>query len=179
MRGKTPRFVDKLPVNYMNIGLILAALPNARIVHLVGSAMDTGLPVTNSCLPTPTCTPMTSRKWPEHHAPALMGTGDRSFRAESSTSATGGQDVGLCRALIDALGLPAGRRLLEFHLSQGVATASAGRFRPPTPLHWPLAPLENELQPMVRILETAGVPPWVIVAMMILPFWCWPDAPGH
>ena len=33
--GQDPRFVDKLPVNYLRLPLILAALPNARIVHLV------------------------------------------------------------------------------------------------------------------------------------------------
>jgi len=34
-RAKKPYFVDKLPVNYLNLPLILAALPNAKIVHLV------------------------------------------------------------------------------------------------------------------------------------------------
>ena len=40
MRGSTPRFVDKLPQNYLMIPLILKALPNARIVHLVRDPMD-------------------------------------------------------------------------------------------------------------------------------------------
>ena len=40
MRGATPRFVDKLPQNYLMIPLILKALPNARIVHLVRDPMD-------------------------------------------------------------------------------------------------------------------------------------------
>jgi tetratricopeptide (TPR) repeat protein len=40
MRGSTPFFVDKLPVNYLNVPLILAALPNAKVVHLVRGPMD-------------------------------------------------------------------------------------------------------------------------------------------
>lgn len=36
-----PRFVDKLPANFLNIGHILRALPNARIVCLRRAPMDT------------------------------------------------------------------------------------------------------------------------------------------
>jgi hypothetical protein len=36
-----PRFVDKLPVNFLYCGAIRKALPNARIVHLVRDPMDT------------------------------------------------------------------------------------------------------------------------------------------
>ena len=39
-RTKKPFFVDKLPVNYLNVPLILAALPNAKIVHLVRVPID-------------------------------------------------------------------------------------------------------------------------------------------
>lgn len=40
MRGPLPRFVDKLPPNYLYIPLILKALPNAKIVHLTRNPMD-------------------------------------------------------------------------------------------------------------------------------------------
>ena len=40
MRGSLPRFVDKLPPNYLNIPLILKALPNAKIIHLTRNPMD-------------------------------------------------------------------------------------------------------------------------------------------
>ncbi len=40
MRGDAPRFVDKLPQNYLHIPLILKALPNAKIVHLTRNPMD-------------------------------------------------------------------------------------------------------------------------------------------
>jgi cytochrome c-type biogenesis protein CcmH/NrfG len=40
-RGGHPRFIDKLPLNSLNIGLIHLALPNAAIVHVVRDPMDT------------------------------------------------------------------------------------------------------------------------------------------
>ncbi|ARN73102.1 tetratricopeptide repeat-containing sulfotransferase family protein [Oceanicoccus sagamiensis] len=40
LRGDAPHFVDKLPYNYLFLPLILAALPNARIIHLVRDPMD-------------------------------------------------------------------------------------------------------------------------------------------
>jgi tetratricopeptide (TPR) repeat protein len=39
--GHTPRFVDKLPLNFLYCGLILRALPNAKIVHVTRHPMDT------------------------------------------------------------------------------------------------------------------------------------------
>jgi cytochrome c-type biogenesis protein CcmH/NrfG len=39
-RGVRSRFVDKLPINYLYLGLIAKALPNARIVHVVRDPID-------------------------------------------------------------------------------------------------------------------------------------------
>jgi tetratricopeptide (TPR) repeat protein len=39
------RVVDKLPVNFRHIGLILAALPDARFIHLERNALDTCLSI--------------------------------------------------------------------------------------------------------------------------------------
>lgn len=38
--GETPRFIDKLPLNYLYCGLIHAALPNAKIIGLNRNPMD-------------------------------------------------------------------------------------------------------------------------------------------
>lgn len=38
--GGTPRFIDKMPVNFLNAGLIHRALPNARIICLRRDPMD-------------------------------------------------------------------------------------------------------------------------------------------
>ncbi len=40
LRGNLPRFVDKLPYNYLFLPHILAALPNARVIHLVRDPRD-------------------------------------------------------------------------------------------------------------------------------------------
>lgn len=39
--GKTPRFIDKMPLNYLYVGLIHLALPNAKIINLRRDPMDT------------------------------------------------------------------------------------------------------------------------------------------
>ncbi len=40
LRPATPRFVDKMPVNYLYVPLIAAAFPNAKIVHVTRDPMD-------------------------------------------------------------------------------------------------------------------------------------------
>lgn len=40
LRQNTPRFVDKMPVNYLYVPLIAAAFPNAKIIHVTRSPMD-------------------------------------------------------------------------------------------------------------------------------------------
>jgi Tfp pilus assembly protein PilF len=44
--GDAPRITDKLPVNFMHLGMIATLFPNARIVHCRRDPMDVGL----SCL---------------------------------------------------------------------------------------------------------------------------------
>lgn len=39
--GKTPRFIDKLPLNFLYVGLIHLALPNATIINLSRHPLDT------------------------------------------------------------------------------------------------------------------------------------------
>ncbi len=38
--GHTPRFTDKMPINFLYLGIIAKALPNARIIHLTRNPMD-------------------------------------------------------------------------------------------------------------------------------------------
>ncbi len=40
LRGGSARFVDKLPLNFLYLGLIAKALPNARIVHVMRNPID-------------------------------------------------------------------------------------------------------------------------------------------
>lgn len=41
LTGKTPKFIDKMPLNVLYVGFILQALPNAKIVCLDRSPLDT------------------------------------------------------------------------------------------------------------------------------------------
>lgn len=41
LTGHVPRFIDKLPLNYLYVGLIHLALPNAKIINLRRNALDT------------------------------------------------------------------------------------------------------------------------------------------
>lgn len=41
LRGISPRFIDKLPTNYLFLPLILKTLPKAKIIHLRRDPMDT------------------------------------------------------------------------------------------------------------------------------------------
>ena len=41
LAGEAPGFVDKLPYNFLYCGYILAALPNARLIHLTRHPLDT------------------------------------------------------------------------------------------------------------------------------------------
>jgi tetratricopeptide (TPR) repeat protein len=43
--GAAPRVVDKMPSNFLHLGLIHAALPNARIIHMRRSPIDTCLSI--------------------------------------------------------------------------------------------------------------------------------------
>jgi tetratricopeptide (TPR) repeat protein len=41
--GKTSHFVDKMPANFLHLGMIHKALPNAKFVHLIRDPIDTCL----------------------------------------------------------------------------------------------------------------------------------------
>jgi len=45
LNSQTSRITDKLPFNFMMIGLIKIALPNAKIIHCVRDPRDTGLSI--------------------------------------------------------------------------------------------------------------------------------------
>jgi hypothetical protein len=45
LRGTTPYFVDKFPMNFMLVGFILKAFPKAKIIHVTRNPVDTCLAV--------------------------------------------------------------------------------------------------------------------------------------
>lgn len=166
MRGRKSRFVDKLPLNYLNIPLILAALPNARIVHLVRDPMDACFASFKQLFADAYLHSYEQREMARHHARyrQLMAHWRDTFPGRFIDVRY--EDIARdpephARDLIDALGLNWEPACLEFHRSdRGVATASAVQVREPAHTRsigrW--RRYEQQLGPMREALENAGVP---------------------
>ncbi|MDA0649575.1 MAG: sulfotransferase [Proteobacteria bacterium] len=166
MRGKTPRFVDKLPVNYLHLPLILAALPNARIVHLVRGPMDACFASFKQLFADAYLHSYEQKEMARHHIRyrRLMDH----YRAEFPDRfidiryEDAARDLEPhARSLIAALGLNWEDACLNFHESSaGVATASAVQVREPAHTRsigrWKR--YESQLAPMCEELARASVP---------------------
>ena len=166
MRGKLPRFVDKLPVNYLNVGLILAALPNAKIVHLVRGPMDACFASFKQLFADAYLHSYDQEEMARHHVRYrdLMAHWHREFPGriiDISYEATAADLEPNARKLIAALDLEWEDACLNFHESSaGVATASAVQVREPAHTRsigrW--RHYEKQLAPMAQTLQDAGVP---------------------
>jgi len=166
LRGDSPRFVDKLPPNYLFIPLILKALPNAKIVHLRRSPMDACFASFKQLFADAYPHSYEQTEMARHHARyyRLMDTwrerfGDRFL--DISYEETAAQLEPNARALIEFLELPWEDACLEFHRQAGaVTTASAVQVRQPAHTRsvgrW--RRYEAKLQPMRETLESEGIP---------------------
>jgi hypothetical protein len=136
-RGKKPFFVDKLPVNYLNLPLILAALPNAKIVHLVRGPMDACFASFKQLFADAYLHSYDQEEMARHHARyrdlmALFMRVPGPHHRRSSTRTPHEILEPNARALIAALGLEWEDACLNFHESSaGVATASSVQVREP------------------------------------------------
>ena len=164
-RGTAPRFVDKLPGNFMHVPLILAALPDARIVHLVRDPMDACFASFKQLFadgyPHSYDQAEQARHFVRYHR--LMAHWRAEFpgrlldvRYEDLVADLAPR----ARALIAYLGLPWEDACLDFHRAGGaVVTASAAQVREPAHTRsvgrW--RHFEQALQPMREILEAAGI----------------------
>lgn len=166
MRGDTPRFVDKLPSNFLYLPLILAALPQAKIVHLKRNPMDACFASFKQLFADAYPHSYRQDEMARHHARyyRLMACwrerfADRFFEVAYEDVA---RDIEPnARALIDYLELPWEDACLNFHLQDApVATASAVQVRKPAHTRsigrWKR--YETHLRPMRDELEKAGVP---------------------
>ena len=166
MRGKTPRFVDKLPVNYLHLPLILAALPNARIVHLVRGPMDACFASFKQLFADAYLHSYDQREMARHHIRyrRLMDHYRQEFpdRFIDIHYEDAARDLEPhARALIKQLGLDWEDACLNFHQSDaGVATASAVQVREPAHTRsigrW--RRYESQLAPMCETLRAADIP---------------------
>jgi Tfp pilus assembly protein PilF len=168
LQGDTPRFVDKLPQNFLMLPLILAALPNAKIVHLTRNPMDACFASFKQLFADAYLHSYDQRETARNHARyrQLMATWRQRFPGrffDISYEATVADLEPHARALLDFLELPWEDACLEFHRQSGaVATASAAQVREPAHTRsvgrW--RRYSQQLQPMLETLEQAGVDPY-------------------
>ena len=165
MAGDTPRFVDKLPLNFLYIPLILKALPNAKVVHLRRNPMDACFSSYKQLFADAYQHSYNQEEMARHQARyyRLMETwrerfGDRFFDIAYEDVASDLEPN--ARALIDYLELPWDDACLEFHKQKtAVATASAVQVRQPAHTksigRW--RRYEQQLAPTRRVLEELGI----------------------
>jgi tetratricopeptide (TPR) repeat protein len=165
LRGKSAYFVDKLPSNFLYVPLILKALPQARIVHLVRDPMDACFAsfkqLFADAYPHSYDQAEQARHFARYHH--LMARWHERFpgrvhdvRYEDIAS----DPEPHARALLAYLGLTWEDQCLLFHQQQSaVATASAVQVREPPHTRsigrW--RRYADQLQPMCQALEEAGV----------------------
>jgi Flp pilus assembly protein TadD len=164
IRGDMPRFVDKLPQNYLNLPLILKALPNAKIVHLRRDPMDACFASYKQLFADAYLHSYDLEEMARHHCRYLdlMDTwrerfGDRFF--DISYEETVSDLEPNARALIEYLELPWEDQCLDFHKQeQAVSTASAVQVREKVHTRsvgrWKR--YEKQLQPMLAVLQQHG-----------------------
>lgn len=165
LTGELDHFVDKLPLNYLYLPLILKALPNAKIVHLVRDPADACFASYKQLFADAYPHSYDLEEMARHHVRYrhLMSVwrerfGDR-FLDVSYEDTTADLESN-ARRLIDWLGLPWEDACLEFHRQRGaVTTASAVQVREPVHTRsigrW--RRYEQELEPLIRSLRAGGV----------------------
>jgi tetratricopeptide (TPR) repeat protein len=165
MQGDKPRFVDKLPQNYLMLPLILAALPNAKIVHLTRDPRDACFSSFKQLFADAYLHSYDQREMARHHARYwhLMNIWRERFGErflDVSYEETVRDIEPAARRLLDFLGLPWESAVLDFHKQKAaVSTASAVQVREPAHTRsigrW--RRYEDRLQPMLDELQNAGV----------------------
>lgn len=167
-RGELPCFVDKLPGNFLYIGLIRRALPGATIIHLRRQPMDAlyavyktlfrmGYPYSYAFDDLARYYAAYRRlmaHWRQVAPGAVIDLDYESLAVEPETTA---------RQLLASCGLDWDPACLLFHARQdAVATASAAQVR--EPIHARSIGLwrnyAHELEPLARALEAQGIDPF-------------------
>ena len=165
VRPDSPRFVDKLPVNYLYAPLIAAAFPNARIVHVTRDAMDSCFASYKQLFADAYYHSYDQeemarhyiryRKLMDHYRTVL---GDRILDIPYEGTVENLENN--ARKLIDFLGLSWQDACLDFHKQDGaVTTASAAQVREKAHSRsvgrW--RKYKDFLKPMKRVLDEAGL----------------------
>ena len=165
LRGTLPRFVDKLPYNYLFLPHILAALPNARIIHLVRDPRDACFSVYKQLFadayPHSYSLEEMARHFVRYHR--LMALWRERFQGRFLDVRY--EDVvvnpeGNARSILGYLQLPWEQDCAQFHRQDtAVTTASAVQVREPAHTRsvgrW--RRYQKQLEPALAILRSAGL----------------------
>ena len=163
--SETPHFIDKLPLNYLNLGLIARALPNAKIILLQRNPMDSCYAMYKTLF---------SEAYPFSYSLDDLAAYYIAWRAlMTHWQATLGEKIHVVQyetlvtdtentvaALLKHCGLPWEDACLNFHQrDDGVSTASSAQVRQPiykTSLEkW--RRYEFQLAPLADRLRKAGI----------------------
>ena len=165
MRGNAPRFVDKLPQNYLLIPMIIKAFPNAKIVHLTRNPMDACFASYKQLFADAYLHSYNLEEMARHHCRYLhlMGVWRDRFPGRFFDIAYERtvQDLEThARQLIEYLELPWEDACLRFHeQDKAVSTASAVQVREPVHTRsidrW--RRYEKQLEPLRAELQQQGV----------------------
>ena len=163
--GDTPHFIDKLPFNYLNIGLIRLALPNAKIIHVSRDPMDTCYAVFKTLF---------QRAYPFSYSLDDLGRYFVAYRKlmahwksvfpgwmyDVSYETLVNETERESRRLVEYCGLEWEDQLSRFHEQDAPSmTASASQVRQPVYRSsvgkW--RNYENQLRPLSSLLRSAGI----------------------
>jgi tetratricopeptide (TPR) repeat protein len=165
LRSDLPRFVDKLPLNYLYAPLIAAALPNAKIIHVTRDPLDACFASFKQLFAEAYYHSYEQREMARHHVRyhKLMEhyhsmLGDRLHVISYEDTVENMESE--ARKMIEFLELDWQNASLEFHKqASAVTTASAAQVREKTHSRsvgkWKR--FEKELMPMQKILADAGL----------------------
>jgi tetratricopeptide (TPR) repeat protein len=165
--GRTPHFIDKRPLNYLSIGIIHRALPNAKIIHVRRTPLDACYAIFkflfNDAYPWSYDLDdiaryyVAYRRLMDHWRTVLPGR-----VIDVAYEDVVGELEGQTRKLIAALGLEWESACLKFHensapsftgsaaqVRQGIYATSVGRWR-----HY-----ETQLRGVADTLQSAGIDP--------------------
>ena len=163
--SNAPHFIDKLPLNYLNIGLITRALPNAKIVLLQRSPMDSCYAMYKTlfseaypfsyALDDLAAYYIAWRRLMDHWREML---GERLHIIDYEILVTDTRNV--VGALLEYCELPWEDACLDFHRrADGVSTASSAQVRQPiyTSSLNKWRHYESQLAPLAARLQQAGI----------------------
>lgn len=163
--GHTAKFIDKLPLNYLYVGLIRLALPNATIIHVQRDPMDTIYAVYKTLFtdayPFSYDLEELARYYVAYHGlmqhwHTVLPGSICTVRYEQLVA----EPEAEARRLVSACGLEWQAACLEFHKNRDASmTASSVQVRKPVYQssvgRW--RDYETQLQPAVDILRAAGI----------------------